>query len=90
MRWILAIMVGLLLVLQYRLWVGPGSWAQIASLQRELAEQQQVNARLQERNRQLELDVKGLKNGLQGVEEQARSELGLIKDGETFYMLIDR
>lgn len=89
MRWILIVLVLLLIGLQSRLWFGPGSWEQIVALQRELEQQARLNDRLQERNKVLEDEVRDLKNGLESVEERARSELGLIKQGETFFLLID-
>ena len=76
--------------LQYRLWIGPGSWAQVVALQREIAQQMTINDRLQGRNQVLENEVRDLKNGMDSVEERARSEFGLIKQGETFYLLVDK
>ncbi|MCP3908670.1 MAG: cell division protein FtsB [Oceanicoccus sp.] len=89
MRWILILLIAILVSLQYRLWFGQGSWEQIVSLERELEQQQLVSQRLRDRNQVLENEVRDLKSGLESVEERARSELGLIKDGETFYLLID-
>ncbi len=90
MRWILTLLIVIFIGLQYRLWFGQGSWEQIVSLERELEDQQLVNQRLRDRNEVLENEVRDLKNGLESVEERARSELGLIKEGETFYLLIDK
>lgn len=90
MRGILVLLVLMLLGLQYRLWFGQGSWEQIVSLEREIAQQQAINGRLKNRNKLLENEVRDLKNGLESVEERARTELGLIKQGETFYLLIDK
>ena len=75
--------------LQYRLWFGSGSWEQIVYLQREIEQQKLVNQGLSDRNAILENEVRDLKNGMGSIEERARSELGLIKDGETFYLLVD-
>ena len=58
-------------------------------LQTELDAQRQINAELEERNRLLEIEVVELKTGLEAVEERARSELGMIEEGETFYLLLD-
>ena len=85
-------MILLLLVLaglQYRLWFGSGSWEQIVYLQREIEQQKLVNQGLSDRNAILENEVRDLKNGMGSIEERARSELGLIKDGETFYLFVD-
>ena len=89
MRWILTLLIVFFIGLQYRLWFGQGSWEQIVSLERELEEQDLINERLRDRNEVLENEVRDLKSGLESVEERARSELGLIKDGETYYLLID-
>lgn len=90
MRIILAVLVLTLLGLQYRLWIGAGSWEEIVSLQKEIDQQQVTNERLHSRNLVLENDVHNLKNGLDSVEERARSELGLIREGETLFILADR
>lgn len=58
-------------------------------LQTELDAQRQINAEIEERNRLLEIEVVELKTGLEAVEERARSELGMIEEGEIFYLLLD-
>ena len=58
-------------------------------LQTELYAQRQINAEIEERNRLLEIEVVELKTGLEAVVERARSELGMIEEGETFYLLLD-
>ncbi|MTI93735.1 MAG: cell division protein FtsB, partial [Pseudomonas stutzeri] len=75
--------------LQYRLWVGEGSLAQVNSLNKQIADQQGENERLLERNRILEAEVLELKQGMETVEERARQELGMVKEGETLYQLIE-
>jgi cell division protein FtsB len=90
MRAILILLVILLLTLQYRLWVGQGSWAQISALETEIEQQELVNQGLRERNSIVEKDVHALKNGMDAIEERARTDLGLIKEGETFYMFVDK
>ncbi|MFC1685178.1 cell division protein FtsB [Pseudomonadota bacterium] len=89
MRFIIGILLVLLLLLQYRLWVGEGSLAEVSNLQREIAAQQQELAKLHQRNRALQAEVQDLKQGLEAIEERARSELGMIKEGETFYQVIE-
>ncbi|OQX40656.1 MAG: hypothetical protein B0D82_02930, partial [Candidatus Sedimenticola endophacoides] len=79
MRLLIATLVLLLLVLQYRLWVGDGSLAEVHLLKREIAAQRDELATLRERNRALEAEVLDLKQGLQAIEERARSELGMIR-----------
>lgn len=89
MRWLIALLVVLLIYLQYRLWVGDGSLAEVWRLRGAVAEQQAENARLQERNQALDAEVRDLKEGLEAVEERARSELGMIREGEVFYQIVE-
>ena len=89
MRVLMLILLLLLLVLQYRLWVGEGSLAELRAQQHALAEQQAEIKQLEQRNRALEAEVRDLKQGLDAIEERARSELGMIKQGETFYQIIE-
>lgn len=86
---LLLILLAVLLVLQYRLWFGPGSWEEITRLRREIAQQEATNAELRARNERLSKEVSSLKTDLSTVEERARRELGLIKKGETFYLIVD-
>ena len=79
----------LLLVLQYDLWIGDGSIANVISLQRAIEAQKQENERLRERNLALDAEVKDLKTASDAIEERARLELGMIRDGETFYRVIE-
>jgi cell division protein FtsB len=79
----------LILLLQYRLWVGEGSFAEVANLKREIATQHHELGRLRERNRALQAEVDDLRHGLEAIEERARSELGMIKEGEVFYQVIE-
>ena len=87
--WLFVVLILLLAGLQYRLWVGDGSLAQVTDLQRQIAEQQGENERLLERNRILEAEVLELKQGMETVEERARHELGVVKEGETLYQLAE-
>ena len=88
-NWLFLILLLLLAGLQYRLWVGEGSLAQVAELQRQIDEQKGENERLLERNRILEAEVLELKKGMETVEERARHELGMVKEGETLYQLAE-
>lgn len=87
MKWMLAILLILLLGLQYRLWVGEGSLAEVARLEREVSLQQAENDRLHERNQVLAVEVENLKTGLDSIEERARNDIGMIKKNETFFMV---
>lgn len=87
--WLFVVLLLLLGGLQYRLWVGEGSLAQVNSLNKQIADQQGENERLLERNRILEAEVLELKQGMETVEERARQELGMVKEGETLFQLIE-
>ncbi|HWR80371.1 MAG TPA: cell division protein FtsB [Pseudomonas sp.] len=87
--WLFLVLILLLAGLQYRLWVGDGSLAEIAELKRQIAAQQGENRHLLERNRILEAEVLELKKGMETVEERARHELGMVKEGETLYQLAE-
>lgn len=89
MRWLIAALVVLLVALQYRLWVGEGSLADLHSLKQEIALQQAEIERLQARNQKLQAEVEDLDAGLEAIEERARSELGMIKPGEIFIQVIE-
>lgn len=85
--WLFVVLLLALGGLQYRLWMGNGSLKQAASLREQIAEQHAENDRLLERNRVLDAEVAELKKGMETVEERARHELGMVKDGETLYQL---
>lgn len=90
MRWLLVILLVFLAGLQFRLWVGEGSLAHRAELNRQLAAQEHENQALRERNALIATDVESLKTNLNAIEEKARADLGMIKKGETFYLVIDK
>ncbi|PCJ39590.1 MAG: cell division protein FtsB [Moraxellaceae bacterium] len=83
------LLIAIFVFLQLRLWTGDGSLAEVWQLRGEIEKQQQKNHVLSERNRRLSAEVKDLKEGLDAVEERARSQLGMIKKDETFYLIID-
>lgn len=76
----------MLVGLQYRLWVGAGSMADVRQLRQEVAQQQQINDQKEQRNQTLVNEVLELKQGASTAEQFAREELGMIKKGETFYL----
>jgi len=88
-RLLIVLLVSLVVFLQYRMWVGEGSFAEVAALKEQIAEQKNELARLNERNRRLRAEVEDLRSGLASIEERARSELGMIKDGEEFFQIIE-
>ena len=89
MRIVVWILLLLLLVLQYRLWVGEGSLAEVYTLRQEIETRKAELGRLHVRNQALQAEVNDLKQGLEAIEERARSELGMIRQGEIFYQVIE-
>lgn len=89
MKTIIAVLVILFVLLQFRLWFGEGSMKDVWNLEDAIAQQSLENAQLRERNHALIAEVDDLKKGLEAIEERARSELGMIKKNETFYQVVD-
>ena len=89
MKFVAATLITMLVLLQYRLWIGNGSLTEVHHLQREKESITQENESLKERNDSLAAEVMDLKHGLDAIEERARSEMGMIKKDETFYQLVD-
>lgn len=79
--------IAVLVALQYQYWFGTNGHDDLAKLNKQVTEQKYINAEQQKANQVLMADVKDLKNGLEAVEEHARSDLGLIKSGETFVQM---
>jgi cell division protein FtsB len=89
MRTIVIVLLLVLVGLQYKLWVGDNSIFQWVQLEKKLATEEQENKSLVARNRAVEADIYELKSGDQALEEQARYELGMVKEGETYYQCSD-
>jgi cell division protein FtsB len=87
--WPLLALALLLAALQAKLWLGSGGLPDARELQRTVKQQRTENARLQQRNDALSAEVEDLKSGEAAVEERARSELGMVKPGETFYRVVE-
>ncbi|MDI6751081.1 MAG: cell division protein FtsB [Pseudomonadota bacterium] len=84
MRWSTWVLAALLILLQYPLWFGKGGLLRVWDLERQLAAQREMNQGLEARNAALDAEVRDLKSGLEAIEERARYELGLVKEGEIF------
>ena len=87
MKWVVMLLVLLFIVMQYKLWVGDGSLIEVQHLRKAIEVQQAEYERLKARNDKLEVEVRDLKTGLAAVEERARTDLGMIKKGETFFQV---
>ena len=90
MRILTLILVLLIAIIQYPLWVGKGSWLSVWKIDAELAKQQQANSQLELRNASLSAEVRDLKTGYDAIEERARNELGMIKQDEVFFQILDK
>ena len=87
LRWLALAFVALIAALQYPMWLGKGGWLQVRNLDRQLATQQESNARLKARNDALDAEVRDLKTGFEAIEERARAELGMVRQDEVFFQL---
>jgi len=89
MRYLAIGFVVLIAAIQAPLWFGKGGWLRVWELRQEVQTAQAKNENLRARNAALEAEVRDLKTGHEAVEERARSELGMIKQDEVFYQLIE-
>ncbi|MCA0402542.1 MAG: cell division protein FtsB [Proteobacteria bacterium] len=89
MRSIIFALIVALVGLQYKLWLGDGGIFQWIDLHKKLNTQIEQNEKLVARNHAIEADIEELKSGAQALEEQARSELGMVKEGEVYYQFVD-
>ena len=80
----------LLGAIQYPLWLGKGGWLRVAEVDQQINAQRETNARLKARNAALDAEVRDLKQGMEAIEERARSELGMIKQDEVFFQVIEQ
>ena len=84
----LALLIAIAL-LQYPLWLGKGSWLRVWEVDQKLRAQRETNQKLQSRNAVLDAEVRDLKQGIEAVEERARSELGMVRQDEIFFQILD-
>jgi len=90
MRWATMVLAVLILLLQYPLWFGKGGWYRVWDMDRQLGSQREVNQKLEQRNAALDAEVRDLKSGYDAIEERARFELGLVRDGEVFVQTLEK
>ncbi|MDF9787928.1 cell division protein FtsB [Polynucleobacter sphagniphilus] len=88
MRLVIYSMLLLLIAIQYPLWLGKGGWLKVYEMERQLQLQEAKNSLLALRNAKLAGDVKDLKEGTRAIEERARVEHGMIKEGEYFVQIL--
>jgi len=82
-------LAALILLLQYPLWLGKGGWLRVWDLDRQVRVQQERNQALQSRNAALDAEVRDLKQGVDAIEERARYELGMIRQDEVFFQIVE-
>lgn len=88
-RFLNLVLAFIIVLLQVRLWTGEGSLPENWLLERQIKEQAVITERLAQRNAQLAAEVSDLRSGLDTIEERARYELGMVRENETFFLLID-
>ncbi|AEA61390.1 MULTISPECIES: cell division protein FtsB [Burkholderia] len=88
MRLVTVVLIALLVLIQYPLWWGHGGWLRVHELRQELANQTQKNADEKLRNERIAGEVQDLQNGTAAIEERARYEMGMVKDGEVFVQFV--
>ena len=84
MNWPTLALIVVIALLQYPLWLGKGGWLRVWDYDHQLEAQREVNQKLEQRNAGLDAEVRDLKSGFDAIEERARYELGMIKEGEIF------
>jgi cell division protein FtsB len=89
MRLITLVLAALVVLIQYPLWLGKGGWLRVHQLETQLKQQQHTNLDLKARNDKLAAEVRDLREGAGAVEERARYELGMIREGEIFVQTVD-
>lgn len=89
MRWLTLLLVLVIAALQYPLWLGKGSWLRVWEVDQKIAAQKQVNQGLRARNASLDAEVRDLKQGYDAIEERARSELGMVRQDEVFFQVLE-
>jgi cell division protein FtsB len=88
-RWLTLALLVLVGLIQYPLWLGKGGWLRVWEVDRQIAAQREVNAKLKARNTALDAEVRDLKQGYEAIEERARSELGMIRQDEIFFQVLE-
>ena len=89
MRVLTLTLAALIVLIQYPLWLGKGSWLRVWEVDQQIRAQRDTNRRLQARNSALEAEVRDLKVGKEAIEERARSELGMIRQDEIFFQVLE-
>jgi cell division protein FtsB len=89
MKWLTLSLVALVALIQYPLWLGKGGWLRVRDVDQQIASQRETNSKLKVRNDALEAEVRDLKQGMEAIEERARSELGMVRQDEIFFHVLE-
>lgn len=89
MKLLTLLFIALIALLQYPLWLGKGSWLKVWEINQQVITQQETNQQLKIRNAALDAEVRDLKQGYDAIEERARNELGMIKQDEIFFQVVE-
>jgi len=89
MRVLAFVLLALLVTIQWPLWFGKGGWLRAWELERQLGAQRGVNGTLNARNAELSAEVASLREGRDAIEERARRELNMLREGEVFFQIVD-
>jgi cell division protein FtsB len=90
MKILLCALTILLLLVQYQLWFGHGGRLELGQINKDVEFQRIENSHLRERNASLAAEVADLRDGLEAIEERARTDMGMVKTNERFYQIIKR
>tara|TARA_B100000676_G_scaffold192342_1_gene189058 strand:- start:380 stop:652 length:273 start_codon:yes stop_codon:yes gene_type:complete len=88
-RFIIIILIVFFLLIQFDIWFKDDGLYRVKELEEMIGSQVEENERLKLRNEQLEREIEELKSGTESIEEKARTDLGMIKEGEEFYLIVE-
>ena len=88
-RFFIIILIGFFLMIQFDIWLKDDGFSRVKELEQMIDSQTEENQKLKLRNEQLEKEIEELKSGTESIEEKARTDLGMIKEGEEFYLIVE-
>jgi cell division protein FtsB len=74
--------------LQYQLWFDESGMRSSMYMQNQIEEQKELNAALDARNQVLAEEIVAIKSGMGSIEAKARKELGMVKEDETYFIVV--
>ena len=89
MKFIALLLVLFLVMMQVNIWLTKDGYSRVAEIKELVQDQQKENNEMVSRNSQLKEEIKDLKDGYSAIEEKAREDIGMIKEGEEFYLLTE-